>query len=276
MPAWIFEIGICLMMVVMAFAMFQSNSSIIRRMGSYTLMLSSAVAIWFWTKDPFAATGGFILWFALPMGHAIWMCRSMRFASIRRLEPGSLGLDEFPEMLDLDAEVRRMGFCPAHEYWLRPSPMEQGYRLYYHQERRIHCAIAIVRQGPAILSYMIFLTPGDKGNVWVTWDYPVAYGLKIPPGIMTYRCLEAGSPAELYEQHLAFLKINAVTEIDTPSTEAEGTALFQKMIDSTVDYNLRTGLLEPTRTTEGEATVNYTWRGTAFVTWQVLMEIARG
>lgn len=275
MPGWVLEFTICVALVVMAFSMFQSPYVGLRRLGSYTLMFASGVAVWFWAQHSLmAAFCGVSLWFILPIGQAVWISRQLRFASARNMEPGELGLEEFPELLDLDAEVRRLGFQTDREYWLRPSPIDQGYRIYYHIEKQVFATIALVRQGPAVISYLIFLTPGTNGAVWITWDYPLAYGLKLPPEVMAHRYLDATSLAELFEQHLEFLKINEVPAIEQSPVVEEGPKLLQQLFDYTLKYNIREGLLRQTGNSPSE--VNYTWRGTAFVSWQVFMEIARG
>jgi|GEM_PF-761780 len=275
MPGWVLEFSICVVLVVMAFAMFQSPYVGLRRFGSYTLMFASGLSVWFWTQHSFvAALCGVSLWFVLPMGQAVWISRQLKFSSSRFMEPGELGLEEFPELLDLDGEVRRLGFQTDREYWLRPSPIDQGYRVYYHIERRVFATIALVRQGPAVISYLIFLTPGENGTVWITWDYPLAYGLKLPPEVMVHRYLDSSSLMELFEQHLEFLKINEVPATHEPPVVEQGPKLIQQLFDNTLRYNLREGLLRQVENNAGE--VNYTWRGTAFVSWQVFMEIIRG
>lgn len=268
MRLWIIELVICILLIIMAFTLFQSHKSLWRRVGGFILMGATGLAFWFWTGSLATALGGIALWFIFPIVQAGWLSRRIRFSVRRQLEAGSFDPEHFPELQEISAEIRRLGFSVEGDYWLRPSVIEQGYRLFRHKDEPLFAAIAVVRHGPAVLHYMMFLTPGSDENLWLTWDYPLAYGLLMPPDAMVYRYMDAATLDELLSMHREFLKVN---EIQSLADEKNSSDWFEKLFNRTIDYNMHRGLLEHSMNE-----VAYTWRGTAFVLWQVFCEVIKG
>lgn len=271
MKAWVLELGICLGLVMLAFILFGSGKPLLRRIGGWVLMGSTGLALWFWTNNWIAAFLGVAIWFVLPVGQAVWMSRQLKFSKKRKLESGNFDSHEIPEIDALTAELRRLGFKWEGDYWLKPAIVEQGYRLLVHESDNTYATIALVRYGGAALVYEMFMSPSEDGTTWMTWDYPLAYGLKMPPELMVYRYLDAVSLKELYEQHKQFISINKVKNASEMKSTQE---FFDKFFDELIKYNLSLGLLGSSRRTRDE--IHYTWRGTAFVSWQVFREVVLG
>ncbi|MFH1066952.1 MAG: hypothetical protein V1746_03540 [bacterium] len=265
MNSWLLNVGLCLGLVLMAFALFHSNNAWLRRAGGMLLIGTSGLALWFWTQNWIVVALGISAWFALPVGQAVWMARRLRLPAKRKLEAGNIDEEEFSEITEFACQLRKLDFRWEGDYWLKPSPARQAYRLFTHAKEPVHAAVAVVQYGMAGLMYTIFATQEQNGTVWLTWDYPLAYGLMMPPNVMTHRCLEAASVEQLYEQHRQFISLNAVKA--QPTTLP--VAFFEQLFSSTIDYNLRAGLLRFSESNE----INYTWRGTAFVSWQVLRDV---
>jgi hypothetical protein len=271
MSPWVLELGMCLGLVVLAFVMFSSGKPVLRRLGGWVLMSSTGLALWFWTRNGLAALLGVVVWFVLPVGQAVWMSRRLKCAANRKLESGHFDSQEIPEIDVLTTELRRLDFKWEGDFWLKPAIVEQGYRLLIHEKENTYATIAVIRYGGAALVYAMFLTPAADGTIWLTWDYPLAYGLKMPPHVVMYRCLDATTLPELCEQHRQFISINTIQNASTLKPTPE---FFDKFFDSLIQYNLTAGMLMASSRKSDE--ISYTWRGTAFVSWQVFREVVLG
>lgn len=274
MSPWVAELGICFGMVLLAIACFQFRLYWMRKVGVWLIFSTLGVAIWFWTGSWIAVMITLLGWFVIPAVRAVVMSQRLRFSINWRLKSGVLDVEEFPELHELTQQARKLGFVSAGDHWLRPSPVEQGFRLMTHREKPIFAAVAVVRQGALSLSYLIFGTPTADGCVWITWDYPLAYVLKMPPNFRVYRYLQAMSVAELFERHEAFLAVNEVKAAEAVLDASKATKFFDRIFKATVNYNLDIGFLRNTEGGSGE--IMYSWRGLAFICAQVLREMIKG
>lgn len=274
-PNWLNEILILAGLLVLAIACLGTNIMVIRRIGVWIIFGMIGVGIWFLTGLWYLVVAGWGAWFAIPVAQAAMTSRKLRFSLQRKLTPGSLDPDEFPEIHPVSNELRDLGFVRDSDQWLKPSPLEQGFRIFHHSEENILAALAVVRQGAISLSYLIFATRNPSGEYWITWDYPLAYGFKMPPHFKIYRCLEAETVTELFDQHREFLKINDISTASAQVDSSEARRFFDEVFQDTMHYNLTVGVLEQGKTNE-EQDVRYSWRGTFYIAWQVLAEVVRG
>ncbi|MDD5260549.1 MAG: hypothetical protein PHD76_01750 [Methylacidiphilales bacterium] len=273
MGTWVYDLLFCSGLVLLALACFQSERNWVRRTGLWLIFASIGMGVWFLTHSIALMLGAVAAWFIVPVGQAMYFSRKLRFSRQRQLNPGRLDPVEFEDLGSLTTDLRNVDFVMDADYRLEPSPIEQGFRLFRHRSELLYAAIAIVHQGPMSLYYAMILTPGAEGAIWMTWDYPLAYGLKMPPHFKIYRCLDARSAEELLAQHREFLKINEVVPSpDAPVQEAGH--FFDDLFKATIQHNLNIGLLQQFKNSEDE--VAYSWRGTFFISWQVLVELIRG
>lgn len=229
-----------------------------------------ALALWFWSRDWVFALGGVALWFIIPAVQALVFSRGIRFSPERHLVHGPIDLEEFPEVNGLTRDLRGEGFVSTGDHWLRPSPFEQGYRLFRHKEDAIDAALAVVRQGSVSLSYLILVSRDANGQYWITWNYPLAYGMRMPPEVFIHRFPEAESFAELLEQHREFLRVNGVTP-EFPG-ESRPEERFEAFFESVLEHNRQIGLLQET----DNGSLAYSWKGSVFIGWQVFCQAVRG
>jgi hypothetical protein len=121
-----------------------------------------------------------------------------------------------------------------------------------------------------------FTSNGKDGRRWVTWDYPLTYGLIMPPNTVVFRALHCQDVHELYQAHLDFLDINEVRRPDD-LTAGERTreavrARLEETLNQQIEYNISRGYLAPA--TGGDAdSFCYSWRGTFYVAGQVLRDL---
>ena len=273
MHEWAVDLLLCCGVLLLALACFQSERGMVRRAGQWLIFGAIGMGVWLWCGSVAMAVAAVAPWFVLPLGQAVYYSRKLRLSRQRRLKPGRIDSIEFEDLAALTSDLRDQDFVLDADYWLEPSPAEQGFRLFVHRSEPVYAAIAIIRQGGVSLYYAMLLTPDAAGNIWMTWDYPLAYGLKMPPNFKIYRCLEARSAGELLSQHREFLSLNGAEKQDCKDLGEAG-FFFNEVFRSTLYYNLSIGLLR--RADSGKDEVAYTWRGTFFISWQVLVELVTG
>ncbi|MDX6767282.1 MAG: hypothetical protein SFU85_10885 [Candidatus Methylacidiphilales bacterium] len=270
MPNWIASLLWCLGSGLLAYTCLQAPWLWARRLGLWMLYTTVALALWFLSGDALLAVGGVALWFVVPAIQALLYSRGLRYSPDRKLVDGPIELEEFPEVNGLTRDLRGEGFVSTGDFWMHPSSIDQGYRFFHHAETGTDAALAVVRQGPLTLSYAILLTIDRQNRFWITWNYPLAYGMKLPPEAMVHRLAEAESLAELWEQHRAFLELNGVEPL--PTGEANPRVRFEAFFRSTLEHNHRSGLLSTVK----DGRLAYTWKGSALLGWQVFCEVLRG
>jgi hypothetical protein len=268
---WVYKWLCCIGLVVLAYALMHSTLFWLRRLGLWLIFGTMGLILWFVSESVVLALIGLLGWFILPVAQAVYLSRNLRFSRSRRLIKERQEVDDFVDWPELTQDLREAGFDLDGEYGLKPSPIEYGFRLFQHREKHWVAGLGLVRQGSVGLSYVLVVSRAADGSLWVTWDYPMAYGLKMPPHLNLYRCLEAGSVKELVGQHAAFLELNEVIETQEKPEPQE---LFDAMFGDTMRYNLNIGLLRSSAKSEEE--IHYSWRGTLFITWQVLRDMVRG
>ncbi|MFQ3670778.1 MAG: hypothetical protein SNJ84_04910 [Verrucomicrobiia bacterium] len=272
---WILQTGLCFSLALIALGCLQSDRLTLRRLGLWLILATLLTALWFLFQHPLALILGLLLWFSLPIGQAIIISRRLRFGRHRSLQATAFPPDEFPDLPEASAELRALGFHELGDYWLPGAPLRQGYRLFCHPDHRTYGATAVVTTDGISLLYLIFISRAPKGSLWMTWDYPFTYALRTPPDLFVYRCLEADSIETLLHQHLAFLHANDLSPNHLlPADPSGAEPFFARIFTETLDYNLRIGLLRP-QTPSGDP-LRYSWRGTAYLSWQVLREMVLG
>lgn len=269
------QIGICFSLALIAAGCLQAEHLMVRRIGLWLILATILVALWFLFGHPLALIVGILLWFSLPVGQAIIVSRRLRFGRERTLETAHFAPEEFPDLPEASKELRDLGFVEVGDYWLAGAPIQQGYRIFCHPEHRIYGAATVVTTGGVSLLYLVFISRAGDGTIWMTWDYPFTYALQTPPDLKVYRCLEADSIATLLDQHRSFLEVNEIaTESCQPVEPDQAESFFAQMFSTTLDYNLRIGVLKNQGGSDGH--LRYSWRGTVFLSWQVLREMVVG
>ena len=271
MESWVWKLWVALALALMAGAAVRSGYSRGQRAGYWLFLILAGFLGWWWTESVAVAVGGVMMWFLVPGLQALWLSRQLRFSRRRRLVSGPIDYEEFPEINRISRDVRGEGFQVLGDYWLEPSPYEQGYRLFAAPGSVVLAAAAVVRQGPVTMHYHMLLTRDEQGRMWMTWDYPLAYGLIMPPDFHVYRCLEAEDWPQLLEQHESFLKVNEVVGVMW-SCGLGDVRYFDHVLRTVLHYNLRAGILRG----EPGGSIGYSWRGSLRVGWEVVREMALG
>ncbi|MFZ4599729.1 MAG: hypothetical protein ACOYNN_13875, partial [Terrimicrobiaceae bacterium] len=110
------------------------------------------------------------------------------------------------------------------------------------------------------------------GRVFMTWNYPFAYGLRIPPNIVLNRVAGEGSFGDLAAEHTEFLSRSGVDFVDLrePSSETARVEI-QTELRQQLDHNIACGLLKR----DGADMIRYSVRGMFFLWFQFLRDFVR-
>ncbi len=271
MPDWGIQLLWCLGLVLLAVAFLHSHHAWMRRIGVWIVFGTIGLAVWFWTASILWVALIWLSWFALPVIQALRLSRKLEISAARGLEPTSIAAESFPDLHGLTNDLTAAGFLREGDFSLRPSPFEQYYRLFRHDEKPVDAALAAVRQGGLSMIYMILLSRDPDGGYWVTWNYPLSYGLKMPPEVRLFRCMDAASADALGARHQDFLDVN---EVVPSSADSNPRDIFNNLFGRTVQHNLHIGLLRPRKGASPD--IGYSWKGSFFVSWQVLRDVIRG
>lgn len=270
---WVFKVLACVGLLIFAYALSQSPVFALRRLSVWLVLAALGLALWFISESWIMTVLGLACWFLIPMGQAFYFSRNLKYSIARALVKERLEFEEIEDWTEINQEFRKEGFVLFGEYTLKPSPVDYGFRLFQrtNSEANQVAAIGLVRQGVMSLTYLLIVTKDTDGVLWVTWDFPLSYGLKMPPQIQIYRCMEAETFSELLIQHHAFLKLNEVTET---TLSPEPSSLIDQLFGETMRYNLEIGLLRACEQSKGD--IYYSWRGTFFILGQVLRQMVKG
>ena len=158
---------------------------------------------------------------------------------------------------------------------MRPAQHEQYYRIFVQRDGLTQATIGYIAQGAIGFHFIAFASTSKDDRRWVTWDYPLTYGLVMPPETAVYRALHCESVEELQQAHLDFLAANEIPPADlvaVESTPEASRARLEQMLNRQIEYNISRGFLAPTVGADAE-NFCYSWRGTLYVASQVLRDL---
>jgi hypothetical protein len=273
MGSWLLNLGLCLGLLALAYFCLQCHRIWLKRLGVWLIFACLGAGVWFISGSWWLVAASLLAWFCIPVGQAVYLSRTLRFPPEAALAPGNLHEDGPDELRPLTAELRDLDFVLDRDYWLEPSPIRHGFRLFRHREKPVYAAISVIKQGVLSLLYLQFVTVDAEGNSWITWNFPLSYNMQMPPELKVYRCLEAQDGAELLAQHEEYLRLNEVR----PGAEdqlPDVASFFNLLNAAVIRYNLSTGLLRHYPRANGQ--IGYSWRGTWYLSRKVLREMVAG
>ncbi|MDR2462473.1 MAG: hypothetical protein LBD30_01685 [Verrucomicrobiales bacterium] len=272
MSSWLLNLGVCALTLTAAFACLQNFHAWVRRIGVWLVFTTLGLGTWFVSNSWPLVIVSLSCWFLIPLAQAVYMSRTLRFSRKSALTPGNLTGDDLEKLQPLTAELRELDFVLDRDYWLEPSPVRRGFRLFHHRTKPIYAAISIIKQYGMALFYLQLVTNDANGNFWITWDFPLTCNMKMPPQLKIYRCLGTQDTAELLAQHEAYLQINEVRPSVTGQTPA-ASLLFNHLHEMVIGYNLNTGTLR--RYPRADDEIGYSWHGTWYISRKLFWELMR-
>ena len=265
----------CLVLVLFGLYLFQLNSISYRKIGMALIWLASGLAAYFFTGSALLAVVMLLLWIFFPIWEMVFILRQLRVPRHRELADARAPRDEFEELSDISHTLGEEGFRQIDECRLRPAQHEQYYRIFIRDDGLIQATIGYIAQGPIGFHFTAFTSYSKDDRRWMTWDYPLTYGLVMPPNTAVYRALHCQDVAELCQAHLAFIEINGLTPADlvaggqTPEAARER---LEQALNQQVEYNISQGYLAPAAGSDQD-NFCYSWRGTLYVAGQVLRDL---
>jgi hypothetical protein len=269
------EILGCGVLVLGGFSLLQLESIAYRKIGMGLIWMSSGLLAYFASDSVLLAITMLAAWIFFPLWEMVFVLRQLRVPRHRELADARAPRDEFEELSEISHELNQSDFEQIDECRLRPAQHEQYYRIFVHKNGLTQATIGYIAQGPIGFHFVAFTSTAKDGRLWVTWDYPLTYGLVMPPTTAVYRVLECQDVAELYQAHLDFLAINEMTPellVASESTRDAVRSRLEETLNQQIEYNISRGYLAPVKSPD-EENFCYSWRGTLYVAGQVLRDL---
>ena len=265
----------CCVLLLAGFSLLQLDRITYRKFGMALIWLASGLGAYFLSGSILLAVAMLAAWIFFPLWEMVFVLRQLRVPRHRELADARAPRDEFEELAEMTQAILEAGFEQVDECRLRPAEHEQYYRIFIRQDGQTQATIGYIAQGPIGFHFVAFTSNGKDGRRWVTWDYPLTYGLIMPPNTAVFRALHCQDVAELYQAHLDFLQINDVRPDDLivgERTKDAARARLEETLNQQIEYNITRGYLAPAKG-QDEENFCYSWRGTLYVAGQVLRDL---
>ena len=265
----------CLALFLGGLSMLQLDSLTFRKIGMAAIWLASGLAAYFFTGSPLLAGVTLLAWLFFPLWEMFFVLRKLHVPRHRELVDARAPHDEFEELSELSKELAKLDFEQVDECKLRPSQHDQYYRIFVAKDSLVQATLGYVAQGSIGFHFIAFTSNTKDGRRWVTWDYPLTYGLAMPPQTAVYRALHCDSVEALRVTHADFLEANNIGLADLLPVESTRDAVrtrLEETLNQQVEYNIHQGILAPAPKAEPD-NFRYSWRGTLFVARQVLRDL---
>lgn len=258
--------------VLAGFALRTYASVWLRRVGAIAILYASyrvGVALF----DTVWA-GWFVvsLWFLIPVVQVMTMARALEMPVEKRLLPRRAPPKSvFPELGELTEEFESAGFELGEDIGWEAEIVQHYSRLFIHPGLKLQGSLHLNTHYDVSMSFVMLTTRTADGRQWTSWNYPLSYGMKLPPSMVLNRVSDVASLAEMMQAHAAFTSKHVQPDqLLTPDPER----LLEQAQDEMrhqIDHNLDMGLLK----LAGEGTFAYSWRGCLFMLRQYMIDLVR-
>jgi hypothetical protein len=265
----------CVVLMLGGLSLLQLDNITFRKIGMAMIWLASGVAIYFATGSVVLAALMLVAWMFFPLWEMLFVLRKLRVPRHRELADARAPRDEFEELADITRQLDTADFEQVDECRLRPAQHEQYYRIFVRKDGLAQATVGYIAQGAIGFHFVAFTSNSQDGRRWITWDYPLTYGLVMPPETALYRALYCESVPDLYQAHLDFLEVNGVKEeslVADERTREAARARLEQTLNQQIEYNISRGFLAPAAGPDSD-NFCYSWRGTLYVAGQVLRDL---
>lgn len=265
----------CFILILTGLSLLQMENINYRKIGIGLIWLASGVAAYFLTDSVLLTVIILLAWIFFPIWEMVFVLRKLRVPRHRELTDARPPRDEFEELGDITSELVDLGFQNIDECRLKPAQHEQYYRIFVHENGLTQATVGYIAQGAVGFHFIAMTSNSKDGRRWMTWDYPLTYGLVMPPNIAVYRTLQCQDVADLYQSHLDFLEINEIAPNDVipaERTAADARKQLEQTLNQQIEYNISRGYLAPMNEEDAD-NFCYSWRGTLYVAGQVLRDL---
>ena len=265
----------CASLLLGGLTLFQFDSVTARKLGLGFIWLASGLFVLAISGSVLFACAMLMAWVLFPLWEMVFVLRQLRVPRHRELADARAPRDEFEELSSLTGDMMEAGFEQLDECRLRPAEHEQYYRIFIRKDGLVQATIGYIAQGPIGFHFVAFTSQTKDGRRWVTWDYPLTYGLVMPPETAVFRSLHCHGVSDLYQSHLDFLTANDLREdllLAVEPTRDAARARMEENLNQQIEYNISRGYLAPVKKRD-EENFCYSWRGTLYVAGQVLRDL---
>jgi hypothetical protein len=269
------ELIACVALVLGGLTLFQFDNLSTRKLGLILIWVASGLGVHALSGSLLLACAVLMAWVLFPLWEMVFVLRQLRVPRHRELADARAPHDEFEELSEMTRDMLEADFEQLDECRLRPAEHEQYYRIFIRKDGLVQSTIGYIAQGPIGFHFTAFTSQSMDGRRWVTWDYPLTYGLIMPPETAVYRALHCQSVPELYQAHLDFLAANEITSgalLSVESTRDAARARLEENLNQQIEYNISRGYLAPVTRRDNESFC-YSWRGTLYVAGQVIRDM---
>jgi len=258
---------------VLAAALRTSQNPLLFRAGTLGIVVTSFLAGWMIGESVVLGVLFASTWFLLPWLEILTRVRRMRLPIERRLESSAPPTRAtFPMFGELTEEMEAAGFVYAEDVGWSHDETKQFFRLFQNLDAGTLGTISLVEQNEFAFFYVTITSKTSDGRVFMTWNYPFSYGLRLPPKFTLNRVSGGQSIAEMCGGHAAFLVASGVESsvLRAPDSEVLRTEMQHELREQ-LDHNLACGLLER----DGPDLIRYSKRGMFFLWFQFLRDFVR-
>lgn len=267
----------CFVLLMGGLSLLQFDSITYRKVGMALIWLASGLAAYFLSGSVTLGCAMLGAWIFFPLWEMVFVLRQLRVPRHRELADARAPMVDFEELSEMTRTLGEAGFEKIDECRLCPAEHEQYYRIFASEDGMTQATIGYIAQGAIGFHFTGFTSNGKDGRRWITWDYPLTYGLVMPPNTAVYRALHCQDVTELYQAHLDFLEANEVkTEalVEMERTPEAVRARLEDTLNQQIEYNISRGFLSPVMTPGNQSfTYAYSWRGTLYVAGQVMRDL---
>lgn len=243
------------------------------RLGTLGIVVTSFLAGWLlggsWGLGLMCAAS----WLLLPWLEILTRVRRMRLPIDRRLEARTPpNRASFPGFEDLTSEIEEAGFEHLKDVGWDTDDTRHFYRIFCHAKGGTQASICLTEQEDFAFYYLSLTTRTADGRVFLTWNYPFSYGMKVFPELVTKRVPGSRSFSEMADEHQALLSRHGIRDVQIIELGSEETLqAMQAEMRAQIVHNLELGLLKR----DGERFFRYTVRGMFFLWFQFLRDLVR-
>ena len=258
---------------VLSAALRSFQNPLLFRLGTLGIVATSFLAGWLLGGS--VAFGAVLAasWLFLPWLEILTKVRRLRLPIERRLEPRAPPTrNSFPDFEEMTAEIESDGYVHLEDVGRDYEENRHFYRVFHQPHSRTQASICITEQRDMAFHYLTITSRTEDGRVFMTWNYPFSYGLKLQPRLFTNRFLGGGPFVAMHTAHEQFLRSREVNPSDLldPSPE-ETIRTMQNEMRAQITHNIALGLLVQ----DGDHFIRYTMRGMVYLWFQFLRDLVR-
>lgn len=258
---------------VLSVALRTYRHPLIHRLSTLGIVVTSFLAGWLLGGSVWLGIGLAGSWLFLPWLEILTRARRIRLPIDRRLEPRTPPTrNTFPGFSDVTEEIEAEGFEHLDDIGWDHEDNRHFYRVSGDAARKLQAGICLVEQDEIAFYYLTVTSRATDGRIFITWNYPFSYGLKIQPRVKMNRVPGHLSFKEMVAAHETFLQAEGIAhEACVHQSPEETVSTMQTEMRAQITHNIDAGLLKR----DGEHFIRYTARGMFYLWLQFLRDLVR-